>query len=423
MSVHAFTGGAGCGKTHQLMARLGDHLREHPLCDGQKVLALTFMHGSRRRLDERLAAVALPGRPYECTTIDSFAWRIAQRWQSLLGSLGLAAPAVGDYAGTCAAAAALLAEHGVATWVARSYPVIILDEAQDLNQERLGILSALAAHTSLFAAADEFQCLNEALRPSPASAWLAQADQLTNLTLPRRTNVPTLLAAAAALRAGTAPVSDGAFLIKSAFNVPLAGTFLANELGWYGGRKNVAVITPSGGQFATGVVDWVTQRTTKQRNGPFSIRWERSDDKMQSEYLDKLGLHHNMSAIEARTVIGDAGDQRVLSDVGDYLERQRRAKGRNLFTAGEIEAVIRWSFANRRRFGSDDARGFRAMTVHGAKNREFDNVIVLWPAAIRGDAEHRRRLLYNATTRAKSRCLVLVQSRDALAQPPFMADY
>jgi hypothetical protein len=52
MSIHAFTGGAGCGKTHQLMALLDEHLLKHPLGDGQKVLALTFMHGSRRRLDE-----------------------------------------------------------------------------------------------------------------------------------------------------------------------------------------------------------------------------------------------------------------------------------------------------------------------------------------------------------------------------------
>jgi len=422
MTLHAFSGGAGCGKTHQLMAQLAEHLREHPLREGQKVMALTFMHGSRRRLDERLSAAKLPGRAYECSTIDSFAGRIARRWQSLLGVLGIAVLAVGDYAGTCAAAATLLAQEGVSAWVARSYPVIILDEAQDLNPARLDILSALAPHVALFAAADEFQCLDEALRPSPACAWLAQAERLTELTLPRRTNVPSLLAAAAALRAGAAPVSEGAFLVKEGFRVALAATFLANELGWYGGRKSVAVITPSGGKFATDVVDWVAQRTTKQNNGPFSIRWERSEDKMQNDFLAKLAPEPHMSLIEAKTMVGNAGDQRVLGDVADYLDRQRRAKGRNLFTALEIEAVIRQSFANRRRFGTDNLRGHRAMTVHGAKNREFDNVVVLWPAAIKGDAEHKRRLLYNATTRAKSRCLVLVQSRDALTKPPFVAE-
>lgn len=421
MSLHALTGGAGCGKTHQLMARVAEHLQEQPLLSGQKVMALTFMHGSRRRLDERLASAALPGRAYECATIDSFAGRIARRWESLLSVLGLVVPAVSDYAGTCAAAAALLAQDGVAAWVARSYPVILLDEAQDLDHERLGILSALAPHVTLFAAADEFQCLDEALRPSPACAWLAKAEHKTQLTRPRRTNVPTLLAAAAALRAGAAPVSDGAFLVKPGFQVALAATFLANELGWYGVRKSVAVITPSGGKFATDVVDWVGQRTTKQRNGPFSIRWERSEDKMLSEYLGKLTLAAHLSPTEAKEIIGSAGDDRVLGEVSNYLDRHRRAKGRKLFTSQEIEAVVRQSFANRRRFGSENARGIRAMTVHGAKNREFDNVVVLWPAAIKGDVEHKRRLLYNATTRAKSRCLVLVQSRDALTKPPFVA--
>lgn len=421
MSIHAFTGGAGCGKTHQLMARLNEHLLEDPLCDSQRVLALTFMHGSRRRLDERLGAAAIPGRAYECATIDSFAWRIAHRWHSLLSALGVHTPAVGDYAGICAAAAAALAQDGVAAWVARTYPVILLDEAQDLNQDRLAILCALAPHVSLFAAADEFQCLDEALRPSPAAAWLAQAEQHTELTLPRRTTVPSLLAAAAALRAGEAPLSADVFSIRPAFNTALAGTFVANELGWYARHKSVALITPSGGRFATAVVDWVGQRTTKQSNGPYTIRWERSEDKMQTDYLQQLKLDRDLSAIEAKAMIGDTGDQRILSDVADYLDRQRRAKGRTLFTAQELELVIRQSFGNRRRYGFDSARRFRAMTVHGAKNREFDNVIVLWPAAVKGDDEHLRRLLYNATTRAKSRCLILVQSKAALTKPPFVA--
>ncbi|TWR52141.1 hypothetical protein FIV41_26660 [Pseudomonas marginalis] len=61
----------------------------------------------------------------------------------------------------------------------------------------------------------------------------------------------------------------------------------------------------------------------------------------------------------------------------------------------------------------------RALTVHGAKNREFDLVIVLWPAAIRGNDEQQRRLLYNAITRAKQQCLVLVQLPRAMTLPPF----
>src|SRR5690606_7341670 len=40
-------------------------------------------------------------------------------------------------------------------------------------------------------------------------------------------------------------------------------------------------------------------------------------------------------------------------------------------------------------------------TIHGAKNREFDNVIVLWPYNAPSDLMQKRKLLYNAVTRAK----------------------
>jgi superfamily I DNA/RNA helicase len=68
-----------------------------------------------------------------------------------------------------------------------------------------------------------------------------------------------------------------------------------------------------------------------------------------------------------------------------------------------------------------------AMTIHQAKNREFENVVILWPVQVGGDAESLRRLLYNAVTRAKSRVLILLQSpptkgaqaKDRLALPPF----
>lgn len=60
-----------------------------------------------------------------------------------------------------------------------------------------------------------------------------------------------------------------------------------------------------------------------------------------------------------------------------------------------------------------------AMTVHQAKNREFDGVVVLWPYQLGGDDEHRRRLLYNAVTRARNWCTVVVQNENLLATAPF----
>jgi hypothetical protein len=74
MSLVAFTGAAGMGKTFQLMRQEQNTLVNVPLAEGQKVLALTFMHGSRRRLEDRLRTVpGLRGR-FSCITIDRFAW-------------------------------------------------------------------------------------------------------------------------------------------------------------------------------------------------------------------------------------------------------------------------------------------------------------------------------------------------------------
>ncbi|HUF08540.1 MAG TPA: ATP-binding domain-containing protein [Rhodothermales bacterium] len=59
------------------------------------------------------------------------------------------------------------------------------------------------------------------------------------------------------------------------------------------------------------------------------------------------------------------------------------------------------------------------MTIHRAKNREFPNVIVLWPHTATGSAEHLRRLLYNSITRAQKHCTVVVLGQGRLASPPF----
>jgi DNA helicase IV len=61
------------------------------------------------------------------------------------------------------------------------------------------------------------------------------------------------------------------------------------------------------------------------------------------------------------------------------------------------------------------------MTVQQAKNREFEHVVVIWPYTISDDDEQKRRLLYNAVTRAQRSCLVLVQGQELLNAPPFVA--
>lgn len=419
MNIHFFSGGAGCGKTHRLMSTLIETLNASPLHAGQQVLALTFMHGSRRRLDERLSAVGPLARKYECVVLDSFALRIVTRWRSLLNVLGITPPRANAYDQVCEAASRLLAYDFVAKWVAATYPIVILDEAQDLSQERLSIIQNLARHVTLLVAADEFQCLNEDLRPNPTVQWLETVCKGTELIEPRRTNIAQLLTAASAIRQGRGPVADGAFRIFQTPNSGLAGSYIANAIAWARGRR-VAVITTTANKFAGDVVDWIGTRTNTKGNGPYSVRWERSDNKAMGEYLANVALHEKMSVPDVLRVLTAGDDIRVHSEVTGWLNKQRRTKGRIEFSKEEVVDAITRSFTARKHSTACRDSSHVAMTVHGAKNREFDHVVVLWPAATGGDDEQKRRLLYNAVTRAKRQCIVLVQATAALKQPPFV---
>jgi superfamily I DNA/RNA helicase len=61
----------------------------------------------------------------------------------------------------------------------------------------------------------------------------------------------------------------------------------------------------------------------------------------------------------------------------------------------------------------------RVMTIQAAKNRQFRDVVVLWGPGVSGDANHQRRLLYNAISRAEHGCTVMVRTQQQLQQPPF----
>ena len=418
MTIQSFSGAAGCGKTHQLMANLATRLERHPIQAFQKVLALTFMHGSRRRLDDRLGGVALLRRQYECTTIDGFAWRIVSRWQALITQLEMGHPRVNDYEAVCQVAADLLSHDIVVRWIAATYPIVVVDEAQDLTPNRLRIVQAMAPHVDLLIAADEFQCLIEELRPNPACDWLTAVGHDALLQQPRRTSDRNLLAAAGAIRSAQAPASNGLFKIFHTPTPALAASYVSNGIGWNRGGNRVAIITPTMGQFAHGILTWVATRTTGRGNGPYNIILEESETKLADTFVDDLALPDQATLAEAFALMAEKPAP-IAQDFVRWLEKQRRTKGRTHVLREEMEDTIRHSFSNQRRLSSRDGPGIRALTVHGAKNREFDLVIVLWPAAIRGNDEQQRRLLYNAVTRAKHQCLVLVQLPRAMILPPF----
>ena len=240
----AFEGPAGCGKTYRLMHELAAALNERPLQSHQRVLALTFMHGSRRRLDDRLRRVNDLGGRYEAATIDSFAWRVVQRWRTLAVSLGHAIPREGEFGETTALAARLLEKPSVAAWVGMSVPMVVVDEAQDLNRARSAMLSAQASSSAMLLAFDEFQCLDPALLPIAIRDWLPNHCNPTTLTGCHRTSQNNLIDAARAVRDGrTLETDTPRFKIYATPGVNQAAAFLANAIAWRTGGGSVAVLT------------------------------------------------------------------------------------------------------------------------------------------------------------------------------------
>lgn len=403
------------------MAMLAECLETHPLDDGQRVLALTFMHGSRRRLSERLRSVdKLRGR-VECCTIDAFAWRIYRRWRGFAGALAIAPATEAEFDRVCEAAGFLLEQPQVCAWVAASFPIVLVDEGQDLRPERLRMLAALAGAVHLLIAADEFQCLDQALRPNPLVEWLQQGAEPETLVQVRRTNSPGLLAAATTIRAGNAPVDGAGFkLLRPGVSVPLAATLLANAIAWRRGGE-VAVITPAlQGGFAKSIVARLAQGPCgRHQNGPYTVHWEGNDRDEAQAIIAGLDLAADAPSAAVCAALRSMPRNGPVHATLLWVENQVHACGREAFNRAEIEEVIARQVSLRRQYGGGVSQQLTAMTVQQAKNREFEGVVIIWPYAVGGDAEHKRRLLYNAITRAKRWCNVIVQGQDILNAAPF----
>lgn len=417
----AFEGPAGCGKTHRLMDELAGALEREPLDAHQRVLAVTFMHGSRRRLESRLSIIKpLRGR-YEAVVLDGFAWRLVQRWRRLVAHLGFVVPQEHDFDACCAMAARLVAMPIVAQWVKSSFPIMIVDEAQDLCANRSAIVSALSSTVTVILAFDEFQCLAPELRPIPIQTWLAENAPPVTLQGNRRTNIVQLLAAADAVRQGLA-IPDGGreFRLTAAPSLPLMATWLANAVRFRRNGGTLAVLTPSrGGPAAAAVARVAAGPIGRQQSGPFTISWENSDAEDLDSIWDRVALNGQCQIHDAIAALHELRDDPILLRTRDWLKSKERTSGITHIAAAEVRVKVERLVTRRRQFGGRRDPTLSAMTIHQAKNREFDHVVVIWPHRVPNGDDQRRRLLYNAITRARRSCTVLVQAQQLLDGAPF----
>ena len=426
MSLRFFEGPAGSGKTTRLFEELAAVLGGRPLREHERVLGLTKMHGSRLRMRGRLRAQEGLHRRFECMTVDSLAWRLCRRWRSLVRTMGNDEPGPANYATTCRLTGRLLADADVCRWVTRSFPVVVVDEMQDSKDGQLDMLRGLSQSAICVAAADAFQDL-DASGENPAVAWARQAGELVALTGNHRTTAPGLLAAAGALREGrTVPPRGRGFAILGAYNANVGASFVSRNLAWWNTGRDVAVISPVRADRSRFVQD-VLLRVARgpigdPPRGPYRVPWEVSQEEQFERFRAELELPPDPSTTVGVEEVSLRGGDSATSGLRRWLDRQRRIAGKATFSGAEILEQARGIFQRSNAYGHMQARGARAMTVHRAKNREFDYVVVLWPYEAGGSLERQRRLLYNAVTRARRAAVVIVQDPARCEQPPFVVE-
>lgn len=418
-------GPAGTGKTTRLFQGLGRVLDECPLAEHQRVLALTKMHGSRRRMDGQIrSAPGLRGR-YRCGTADSFAWNVLRRWRTLARRKSVDELAEDDYDMVCSLAGDLLAETTVSRWVSQTFPILVVDEFQDSKGGQLAMISALSSSATCIVAADGFQDL-EGTGANSAVAWARANGETESLSDIHRTSASGLLKASRALREGrNVPEKGRGFTVLSAPNQNVGASFVSKNLTWWWDCADIAVLTParpSRSPFVRDLLARVGEKPiSKPPVGPFRVPWEESQEQEFDRFVEAIELPADPKAEVSCDGLSFTEVGGLWQGFRYWIQRQRRVAGRTTFTAEEIRREVRRIHERSRAYRRPRHRGVRAMTIHQAKNREFHSVIVLWPYEVTGTAERKRRLLYNAITRAKFRVLVVVQNPSRLEQPPFVA--
>ena len=294
MSLQFIEGSAGTGKTTTIIERLGQLTLASPLGEHQRVLALTKMHGSRRRVRERLLGVTgLYGR-FESATIDSFAWRILRRWRTL--ARVLAGPTLPtEYDAICELAGRLVEEPCVQRWVASTFPIIVVDELQDSKAGQLRILKGLCVQCECIAAGDPFQDL-DGEGTCLSVVWAREQGTPMVLETPHRTSNVGLLAAATAFRSAQAVVAAGGFSLKGVPAAPLGAWEVASKISKWIVLGSIAVITPVGAArsaFVRQVVERVNSEPPlgrKWKVGPFKLSWETAQKEQIERICCDLGL-------------------------------------------------------------------------------------------------------------------------------------
>ncbi|RLB91556.1 MAG: hypothetical protein DRH50_10870 [Deltaproteobacteria bacterium] len=427
--ITAVTGQAGTGKTTWLMEKANELAPALLTAEHHSMLAITRMHGSRRRVQTKLRKCC-PSIPGVVSTIDGFALSIVNRWRTALGytrpicavdgDVDFVNRAFGtnaDFARVLRAAIQLLESPTVKRVISESFPLILIDEFQDCWGPLLDFVKALAECSTLLLAADDFQMLNSEVLGCPAIEWVESLTfegraRIETLDTCHRTSNTAILHAAECIRTNRKS-DDKTVSVVSCPNPKMAAWKIVDALllkfymkDWYG---NCAIIFPSKDNYIRNVMDSCSAYAQKYNRPPLTFHKEISHAQHVQLVLKDIGFEDKRAQCIYTCDTSNPTGHQVIEGV----RKQIKLRGLSDVTEEIVVSYAERIVHHHRSYSPKEGKRV-IVTVHGAKNREFDNVIVLWPYRVR--EELKKRLLYNAITRARKHCMVLLQLKEKEAK-------
>lgn len=432
-----YIGQAGTGKTTNLIKSLEEYLVKINWSDHHALLAITFMHGSRKRLNQKLLNVSRNGKRVECQTIDSFSIFILNRFRRFVGISKqiIVAPDESEtpfinersdsvfvnlsYARN--KVCQLLDLKVVRDCIRNTYPIIIVDEFQDCEEGLLSIIKLLSNMNVLLLAADPFQNLNSNSETCLATAWLEKNAEIVHLDQIYRTTNSKILESAYALRNNSKVKVGYSIQIEAVPNFNIAAFKISAKIQWskWGlNNSSVALISPvnsNTSNFVKGCLERLGKPFVKKNKYSLSPIFLKDDAKHEESVEDIVKLipkrdeitnisTDNLRAWEAIT-------HPIFKAAVKAAKKICHLRGLIFLEVYQfIEIISKYHHLHKTFRQAPRNENFIFTTIHGAKNREFDFVIIVWPYESPGKSTFKRKLLYNAITRAKRDVLILVQN-------------
>lgn len=432
-TLHYITGAAGTGKTRKMADALGEWFERNALKEHQSILALTKMHASRKHLCKRLPSPATRTKLY-LSTLDSFALRIVNRWRLSMGFSSPVVPATpGERGGfvkddlghratfgeILGCAAHLCASPTVAKTLANAIPLILVDEFQDCVGDQLSLIANLKGYIDLILAGDSFQALDG---DESACDWARGFEGQESFLLTwlrdrsNRTECTCILEAADALIENRRAAYSGVSL--PFFYAPRYALAAWKVIPPHRGAQTAALIYPANKALIN------LKNSVEKQN-----RKRASEGKSLIPFLWRAQARDLELAEQMRGEFVQAVHQGTWNQSEQWRELYLQARSLSIAKghATPPEKFLHYvvnSLVQARKFVAGRAVKYEATTVHGAKNREFDDVFVLWDnnlCAALSD-ERKRRLLYNAITRARTSCTVIaIGTAKKIAKCPILS--